>query len=78
MHRSEMEMELLMHLFDKSLPLNLNSNAKTMNRGVHAVGLRFRFLSLALHLLENDMSLSSVRQNILSEKIYQNAFHYFT
>ena len=72
MHQSDLEMEILVTLFEKSL------SAVPMSRDINAIGLRFRVLSLSLYLVQSGALKSAVAKTLLREKIYQVAFDYFT
>ena len=74
MHKTDLEMEMLIDLLQKSL----DQEQRSMSKDVEAVGLRFRFLHLALYLVQSDFLTSSINRTLLREKIYQTAFNYFT
>ena len=78
MHKADIEMEMLVDLLHKSLSLILENPKAQMTRHVGGVGLRFRFLYLALYLVQSDYLANGVSKHLLREKIYHTAFDYFT
>ncbi|CAF1047050.1 unnamed protein product [Rotaria sordida] len=78
MHKADIEMEMLVDLLHKSLSLILENSKAPMTKHVGAVGLRFRFLYLALYLVQSDYLSDGVSKFLLREKIYHTAFDYFT
>jgi hypothetical protein len=78
MHKADIEMEMLINLLHKSLSLLLENPKAQMTRHVGAVGLRFRFLYLALYLVQSDYLSNDVSKYLLREKVYHTAFDYFT
>ena len=78
MDKSDVEMELLVHLFQKSLDVIHSNIKRTITREVKAVGLRFWFLHLAFHILQTNYVFTSDSQRTLRAKIYLSAFDYFT
>ncbi|CAF1456162.1 unnamed protein product, partial [Adineta steineri] len=78
MHKADIEMEMLVDLLHKSLSLILENPKAPMTRHVGGVGLRFRFLYLALYLVQSDYLANGVSKYLLREKIYHTAFDYFT
>jgi hypothetical protein len=78
MHKADMEMEMLIDLFHKSLSLILENPKVSMTKHVSAVGLRFRCLYLALYLIQSDYLANGISKYLLREKIYHTAFDYFT
>lgn len=77
MHKSDMEMEMLVDLFHKSLSLITENPKVSMTRHVEALGLRFQILHLALTLVQSDYLANGISKNLLREKIYHTAFDYF-
>lgn len=49
-----------------------------MSRHIEAVGVRFRLLTAALNMIQNDFQTNSQSKNILRQRIYSSAFDYFT
>lgn len=78
MHKADVEMEMLVDLMHKSLSLIVENPRAKMTKHIAAVGLRFRFLYLALYLVQSDYLPSGVSKYLLREKIYHTAFDYFT
>ena len=78
MHKADIEMEMLVDLFHKSLSLILENPKISMTKYIDAVGLRFRFLYLALYLVQSDYLTDDFKKFLLREKIYHTAFDYFT
>ncbi|CAF0765748.1 unnamed protein product [Adineta ricciae] len=78
MHKADIEMEMLVDLLHKSLSLILENPKAQMTKHVGGVGLRFRFLYLALYLVQSDYLANGVSKHLLREKIYHTAFDYFT
>ena len=78
MHKADIEMEMLVDLFHKSLSLISDNPKAPMTKHVCAVGLRFRILYLALYLVQSDYLANGVSKDLLREKIYYTAFDYFT
>lgn len=78
MHKADIEMEMLVDLLHKSFSLILENPKASMTKHVGAVGLRFRFLYLALYLVQSDYLPNGVSKYLLREKIYHTAFDYFT
>ncbi|CAF3028596.1 unnamed protein product [Rotaria sp. Silwood2] len=78
MHKADIEMEMLVDLLHKSLSLILENPKAPMTKHIGAVGLRFRFLYLALYLVQSDYISDGVSKFLLREKIYHTAFDYFT
>ena len=77
MYKSDVEMEMLVDLFHKSLSVNVENPKVSMTKHVEAVGLRFQFLSLALNLVQSDYLANGISKNLLRDKIYHTAFDYF-
>ena len=69
---------MLVDLLHKSFSLILENPKASMTKHVGAVGLRFRFLYLALYLVQSDYLPNGVSKYLLREKIYHTAFDYFT
>jgi hypothetical protein len=78
MHKADIEMEMLVDLFHKSLSLITGNPKASMTKHVSAVGLRFQFLYLALYLVQSDYLANGISKYLLREKIYHTAFDYFT
>ncbi|CAF3557038.1 unnamed protein product [Rotaria sp. Silwood1] len=78
MHKADIEMEMLVDLLHKSLSLILENSKAPMTKHIDAVGLRFRFLYLALYLVQSDYLSDGISKFLLREKIYHTAFDYFT
>lgn len=78
MHKADIEMEMLADLLQKSLGLLLENPKAPMTKHICAVGLRFRFLYLALYLVQSDYLADGISKFLLREKIYHTAFDYFT
>jgi hypothetical protein len=78
MHKADIEMEMLVDLFHKSLSLITANPKAPMTKHVSAVGLRFQFLYLALYLVQSDYLANGISKYLLREKIYHTAFDYFT
>ncbi|CAF3629224.1 unnamed protein product, partial [Didymodactylos carnosus] len=78
MHKTDLEMEMLVDLLHKSLSLILENRKSQMTKHVGAGGLRFRFLYLALCLVQSDYLPNAISKYLLREKIYHTAFDYFT
>ena len=78
MHKADIEMEMLVDLFHKSLSLILENPKISMTKHIGAVGLRFRLLYLALYLVQSDYLTDDFNKFLLREKIYHTAFDYFT
>ncbi|UJR22456.1 hypothetical protein I4U23_025514 [Adineta vaga] len=77
LHKSDVELEMIVDLFHKSLSL-INDNSKvSMTKHIEAVGLRFQFLYLALYLVQTDYLADGISKFLLREKIYHTAFDYF-
>ena len=49
-----------------------------MSRQIEAAGVRFRLLSAALSVIQNEHSPNIQSQNTLRQRIYACAFDYFT
>ena len=78
MHKSDIEMEMLVNLLHKSLPLLLENPRASMTKHVGAVGLRFRLLYVTLYLVQSDYLANGLCKSLLREKVYHMAFDYFT
>ena len=78
MHKADVEMEMLVDLFHKSLTLISENPRAFMTKHVGAVGLRFRVLYLALYLVQSSYLANGISKYLLREKIYHTAFDYFT
>lgn len=48
-----------------------------MTRSIEAIGVRFKLLSSALHMIQGDSSCR-ISRNVLRHRIYSTAFDYFT
>ncbi len=85
-NKSDFENELFVNLVHKTLAFSSNTGDSSrlddscLNRHVSCVGLRFRFLVMALSLLHSSSSLipNTISKWILRERIYFTAFDYFT
>ena len=49
-----------------------------LSRHIEAVGVRFRLLSAALNLVQNENTHNAQSHNTLRQRIYSCAFDYFT
>ncbi|CAF0893475.1 unnamed protein product [Adineta steineri] len=78
MHKSDIEMEMLVDLFHKSLSLITENSKAPMTKHIESVGLRFQLLYLALYLVQSDYLATGISKYLLREKIYHTAFEYFT
>ena len=80
-YKSDFEIELFFNLMHKTLSFTAEKiNDSCLNRHVSCVGLRFRFLVMALSLLQSSNTLipNTVSKCILRERIYYTALDYFT
>jgi hypothetical protein len=81
-YKSDFEMELFFNLFHKSLPFSTEKiDDSCLNRHISCVGLRFRFLTMALSLIQSSSSVlipNTIARWVLRERIYFTAFDYFT
>ena len=80
-NKSDFENELFFNLMHKTLSFATDKmNDSCLNRHVSCVGLRFRFLVMALSLLQSSSSIipNSISKWILRERIYYTALDYFT
>jgi len=80
-NKSDFENELFINLMHKTLAFATERlNDSCLNRHVSCVGLRFRFLVMALSLLQSSSSLipNAISKWILRERIYYSGFDYFT
>lgn len=77
-YKSEFELELFLNLMHKTLSFcreNLSDSA--LNRHISCVGLRFRYLGIALSITQLNNLPNSISKWILRERIYFNALDYF-
>lgn len=85
-YKSELELELFYTLMHKTLSFSSDTSDSTFNRHVSCVGLRFRFLVMALSFVQQQHSTSwmppsssiAISKWILRERIYYTALDYFT
>jgi phosphatidylinositol 4-kinase len=85
-YKSEFETELFFNLMHKSLAFltytdagNSQMDDSMLNRHVSCVGLRFRFLNMALSIVQYSSSLTNtIAKWILRERIYYTGLDYFT
>lgn len=85
-YKSELELELFYALMHKTLSFSANTLDSTFNRHVSCVGLRFRFLVMALSFVQQQATIGNGSPNssiaiskwILRERIYYTALDYFT
>ena len=86
-YKSELELELFFTLLHKTLSFSVDLHDSTFNRHVSCVGLRFRFLVMALSLVQQQAGFSSsssphssiaISKWIIRERIYYTALDYFT
>ncbi|CAI5445845.1 unnamed protein product [Caenorhabditis angaria] len=49
-----------------------------MTRCIQAIGVRFRFLSCALGMIQGESCLSRASNVLIRQRVYASAFHYFT
>lgn len=87
-YKSELELELFYTLMHKTLSFSVNMSDSTFNRHVSCVGLRFRFLVMALSFVQQQpasqgaqtspSSSITISKWILRERIYYTALDYFT
>ncbi|CAF0823433.1 unnamed protein product [Adineta ricciae] len=77
MHKSDVEMEMLVDLFHKSLYLITDRSKIPMTRHIEAVGLRFQLLYLVLYIIQSDYLANGISKSLLREKVYHTAFDYF-
>jgi hypothetical protein len=82
-YKSELELELFFNLMHNTLSFASN-NDSTLNRHVTCVGLRFRFLVMALSFVQSSsgnfllLPNNTISKWILRERIYYTALDYFT
>lgn len=87
-YKSELELELFYTLLHKTLSFSVDLHDSTFNRHVSCVGLRFRFLVMALSLVQQQAGFSAgsssphssiaISKWIIRERIYYTALDYFT
>ncbi|CAL2037779.1 unnamed protein product [Caenorhabditis brenneri] len=49
-----------------------------ITRAIEAVGVRFRLLSVVLHMVQQDACLTRPTNILIRQRVYASAFHYFT
>lgn len=49
-----------------------------MSRHIEAAGVRFRLLTAALNMIQNDFLTNAQSMNVLRQRIYSSGFDYFT
>ncbi|KAI3386775.1 hypothetical protein SNEBB_004775 [Seison nebaliae] len=83
------EREILLYLFNTILHIEMdngwrdgsesnNDTPSTINRSVNCSAARFRFLTLALELVQSGSIVNDICRTALREKIYRGAFDYFS
>ncbi|CAD5216891.1 unnamed protein product [Bursaphelenchus okinawaensis] len=81
------QIDLFELLFSRILSLEVGNDQRIggnikkipmMSRHIEAVGVRFRLLSAALTMIQNDFLTNSQSKNVLRQRIYASAFDYFT
>jgi phosphatidylinositol 4-kinase len=80
-YKSEFETELFFNLMHKTLAFSMERiEDACLNRHVSCVGLRFRFLVMAISIVQSSNALlpNTVAKWILRERIYFTALDYFT
>ena len=80
-YKSDFELELFFNLMHKTLSFSTDRiEDSCLNRHVSCVGLRFRFLVMAISLVQSSNSLipNTIAKWVLRERIYYAAFNYFT
>lgn len=80
-YKSEFEIELFFNLMHKTLSFSAERiDDSCLNRHVSCVGLRFRFLVMALSIVQSSNALlpNTIAKWILRERIYFTALDYFT
>lgn len=80
-YKSDFEIELFFNLMHKTLAMQTSKlHDSRLSRHVSCVGLRFRFLVMALSLLQSHSSLipNTISKCVLRERIYFTALNYFT
>ena len=77
-YKSDFEIELFLNLMHKSLSFSCEKLSDTaINRHVSCVGLRFRYLSIAISLVQLANIPNIISKWILRERIYFTALDYF-
>lgn len=79
-YKSDFEVELFFNLMHKTLAFPTEKlSDPCLNRHISCVGLRFRFLVMALSLLQSSSSLipNTISKCVLRERIYYTALDYF-
>jgi len=80
-YKSEFETELFFNLMHKTLAFSTERlDDSCLNRHVACVGLRFRFLVMAISIVQSPNTLfpNTIAKWILRERIYFTALDYFT
>ena len=79
-YKSEFEVELFFNLMHKTLSFSADLDDSCLNRHVSCVGLRFRFLIMALSIVQSSSTLlpNTIAKWILRERIYFTALDSFT
>ena len=80
-YKSEFETELFFNLMHKTLAFSMERiDDACLNRHVSCVGLRFRFLVMAISIVQSSNTLlpNTIAKWILRERIYFTALDYFT
>ncbi len=76
-YKSDFEVELFFSLMHKTLAFSEPTGDSAISRHVSCVGLRFRFLVMALSLLQSSVIANTVAKCVLRERIYYAALDYF-
>jgi hypothetical protein len=81
-YKSDVEIELFFNLMNKTLAFNVTEDVhdSSLNRHVSCVGLRFRYLNMALTVIQSSSNFSitnSMAKWILRERIYFSGLDYF-
>ncbi len=80
-YKSEFETDLFFNLMHRTLCVSFEAaNASLLNKHISCVGLRFRFLVMALSLVQSTSSqlANTIAKWVLRERIYFVAFEYFS
>ena len=80
-YKSNFEIELFVNLMHKTLSFATPRLGDSgLNRHVSCVGLRFRYLVMALSVIQSSKNVlaNSISKSILRERVYFGAFEYFT
>ena len=80
-YKSDFEIELFVNLMHKTLLFSTSRlGDSSLNRHVSCVGLRFRYLVMALSIIQSSKNVlqNSISKSVLRERVYFTAFEYFT